>query len=70
MNEEEIRAAASSAVNRIGEEREEFIRGNYPKEDFDRIVKMCNWLDDVANDSVEARAFEPCIYNMGCGREY
>ena len=68
MNEEEIRAAASSAVNRIGQERETFIKENYPAEDFERIVKMCNWLDDFANNDIEERAFRPCI--MGKTYEY
>ena len=61
MTEEEIRAAASSAVTRIGQERETFIKENYPAEDFHKIVRMCNFLDDAANNAVEERAFRPCI---------
>ena len=65
MDTNEIRAAANSAVMRIGEERERFIKENYPKEDWERISKMCDWLDDIANYQYEERAFEPCAYKGG-----
>lgn len=67
MTEEEIRAAASSAVTRIGEERKEFIK-NYPEADREAITKMCEWLDDAANNDIEERAFRPCI--IGKSYEY
>ena len=70
MNEEEIKEAAYSASMRVGQERKEFIQGSYPKEDWEAIVRMCNRIDDMANNAVEERAFEPCIYNMGKSYEY
>ena len=69
MDTNEIRAAANSAVMRIGQDREEFIRNSYPDEDFERIVKMCNFLDDVANNAYEEYRLNPCEYNRGIHHE-
>ena len=65
MTNDEIRAAAASACVYVGQERIDYIKGSYPETDWERISKMCDWLDDIANNQYEERAFEPCIYNMG-----
>lgn len=64
MNEEDIREAASSASNRIGQERIDYIHSSYPKEYWGKIEKLANQIDDYANNSYEV-ANEPCIYNRG-----
>lgn len=64
MTEEDIRAAASSASNRIGQEREDFIKQSYPKKYWNKINRLASQIDDYANEKYETDN-EPCIYNRG-----
>ena len=65
MNEFDLKAAASSASNRIGQERIDYIKSSYPKEYWGKIEKLANQIDDYANENYENSCLEPCKYNGG-----
>lgn len=50
MEISEIRAAASSAAVRIGQERIDFIKASYPREYWNEIEHIADMIDDYTNN--------------------
>lgn len=65
MNIEEIRAAASSAARRVGQERTDYIQSSYQEEYWQEITHLAEMIDDWANNKAESSRCEPCLYNRG-----